>query len=171
MKKLLPLFILIFAFGVSAQEYVNKNYGFSVALPKDFALVEKDVSGYLAAFRLGDNYLAITEVGPLDTTNEQLSAELKSESSKKYFAEQLLAGFTPEQKAKVVSNNYLAFNGRPAAQIGYEALFKNRPTNGLMVVMFVEEKKIIIGFNCYSLSGDALDYCREAIKSLKIVKP
>src|SRR5262249_58691688 len=116
-------------------------------------------------------YFTITEVNPLQYTNEQFAKEMKTDAAKKYSIEQFLAGHTPEHKAKAASYEVIMYNNRPAAQIVYDAQVNNRPTTGKMIVIFIEEKKIVVGFNCFTLSGDGLDYCGETVSSLKILKP
>jgi hypothetical protein len=177
------LLLLLFVFGclsIHAQtaRYYNSKYQFSLAPPPnasiDSELSNKDgyiawyscpktVCGYFATF-------GITEVKAMpDTTTEEAVSLFQKDWVRENNAKEFLSGWDQSSNVTILSNDYAAYNGRPGARIKYQMEASNVRFSGEMVVLFVVERQVIVGFNFGSelpFAKNWLELGENAIRSI-----
>lgn len=108
----------------------------------------------------------------LKATLTDVVRDFQQREGQEIVAKELLDGFKPENNATVLSKRYAAYNGRPAIRIDYNFTAAERSFSGAAIAMFIDEKKIIVGFASIASDLQAEQWtklCEDAIRSFRLL--
>lgn len=147
---------------VGQEPYVNGEYGFSLTPPPGSKTFDTAniITGFLASFTCAvpkcavPGTFGILAIKPLNASKADVIKTFQQESAQEIISRRLTENFPTDGQITVVSKGYADYNGRPAIRMDYELVAKDgKKISGLLIAMFVEEKKLLIAFA--SISDDA----------------
>jgi TonB family protein len=178
MKYLSILFILVFSLIASGQIsepsvykgrkvvnalYINSEYSFSVTPPPGTVTDEEfnKKANFLSTYSCKapkcviDGFFSIATIKPLNATGSLVSETFQKESARDKIVSSLVKKKTSDSNSVILSNKYVEINGRPGIRLDYSLTQDALTLVSKMTVIFVEEKKIIIGFGSFTDNSQA----------------
>lgn len=112
----------------------------------------------------------MTEIKAMpDTTTQEVVTLFQKDWVRENNAKEFLSGWGNSLNATILSNRYVAYNGRPAAKIEYYFEARNVRFSGAMVVLFLAEKKVVIGFNYIAEAAFADQWSKSSEEALRSI--
>ena len=175
------LLVLIFiCTGFGQSRYINSQYGFSI-LPPNHTIVDNSLNlelGYISTHSCkkpscdSNGYFTVMKIQPLpDTTQAEATSLFQKQWVQANNAKKFLEGWDNSSNITILSNRYIAINGRPANRIDYNFTANGISFTGSTIVVFLVEKQIVIGFNYLSVTNDFENWnrvCESSVKSLLV---